>query len=116
MARSKEDMQDIALYHMDKLNRRNVSEKPLTGKESLQQELEYANLSSSEKMRRKSNYDWELDLRDLVNKKWSNINYKQFQWVLAKFKKEMKEFHEKGEPYTTVLAFVRDKQMDWMNR
>lgn len=112
MARDKESMQDIALYHMDKMNRNSAATaKPKTLAEQLA-DLE----RTPEQIRRESShYDWHHDLRDFCVKMKHGPGDKLIQFVLSKYKTDMEQFHKKGSNFKEVAIFIQSKLEEFMN-
>lgn len=117
MARSKEDSQDIAMYHMEKIMRQNKTvNTPKTSLESFQEEEAWKKMTPEEKMKQKSPYDWERDLRDeLLLTRKHGVGQKQYSWVMTKYKHKMNEFREKGVSLSEVISFIKEKQLEYMN-
>ena len=115
MARDKESMQDIALHHMDKINRRNQSDnKP----KSLAEQLKEADLSPEERRKRMPSVEWYRDLRDMIfmGKGTAPVGNKLYEYVSAKYKKEIEDFRLTGAPYKDVLNFIRSKSDEYINK
>lgn len=111
MARDKESMQDIALYHMERMNRNNPTN---TKEKTLAEQIADSKKSPEQQRRESSTYDWEHDLRDLCTKK--GVSEKLKQYVSFKYKAEMKQFHEAGSSFNEVIMFINSKQEEHMNR
>ena len=114
MARDKESMQDIALHHMDKLNRRNQTEnKPKT----LAEQLKESQLSPEERRKRMPAVEWHRDLAELVfmGKGTAPVSKRLFEYVRAKYKKEIEDFRLSGAPLKDVMSFIRSKSDEYIN-
>lgn len=114
MARDKESMQDIALHHMDKINRRNQTDnKPKT----LAEQLKEMELSPEERRKRMPSAEWYRDLRDQVymGKGTAVVGKRLFEYVSAKYKKEIEAFRESGAPYKEVINFMKSKADEFIN-
>lgn len=116
MARSREEMQDIALYHMEKSNRRNKRDDnaPETLEEGLKRFEKHNNMTPEEKQKAKTWGDWCDDLQTfmLKNKTWSQKN---FTFVSAKYGKELAQLHAEGAPYREVVTFIQEKAVERLN-
>ena len=116
MARSREEMQDIALYHMEKSNRRNKHEDnaPESLEEGLKRLEKHDSMSPEEKQKAKTWGDWCDDLRDymLKNKTWSQKN---FTFVSSKYGTEMAKLHSDGVSYREVVSFIEEKAVERLN-
>ena len=113
MARDKESMQDIAMHHMDKIVRNNPSDnKPKT----LAEQLKEAALSPEERRKRMSSSEWHRELRDEVYmSKTVSVGTRLFQYVIAKYKKEIEAIRESGAPYREAIAFIKSKSDEYIN-
>lgn len=114
MARDKESMQDIALYHMDKMNRNNQSDnKP----KSLAEQLKEAALPPEERRKRMPSTDWHRDLRDQVymGKGSVTVGTRLFQYVMSKYKTEIEAYRESGVSYKEVINFIKSKSDEYIN-
>jgi hypothetical protein len=117
MGRSREEVQDIALYHMEKSNRRNkgaASNEPESLEEGMNRLDKLASMSPEERQRMKTWGDWCDDLRDfmLKNRTWSQRNY---TFVMAKYNAEMMKFHADGTSYREVVSFIEEKSVERLN-
>lgn len=113
MARDKESMQDIALYHMDRVNRNNPSDnKPMT----LAEQLKEAALSPEERRKRMPSGDWHRELRDEVYmRKGVSVGERLFQYVLANYKKEIEDIRLSGAHFKEAITFVKSKSDEYIN-
>lgn len=111
MARDKESMQDIAMYHMDRINRNSA---PTAKAKTLAEQIADSKKSPEQQRRESSKYDWEHDLRDICTKK--GVSEKLKQYVSFKYKTDMEKFHEAGSSFNEVISFINSKQEEHMNR
>jgi hypothetical protein len=116
MAKSREEMQDIALYHMDKMNRRTQGQRENKPK-SLQEEwneMERWNKLTPEQ--RNQETPWGEYLRNL--KDWMNsrdggrrhgiFTDRFYSWLTSARKKELMEYHAKGTQFKDMAAWIKD--------
>ena len=123
MAKSREDMQNIALYHMDKLNRRTQGERdnrPPTLEEQLKEEARRKNLTPEQRRAEKPWGEWCIAFRDHLESretrlKWTTFSQKFIGWVMVKHKAELEEYHRKGTAFSEFMPWLIDKQMVHMN-
>ena len=110
--RNREEVQDIALYHMEKLNRRNPSEEAKT----LKDELKEASLTPEERRKRMPPGEWYRDLKDAIafDKKCMVPN-RLYQWVSTKFKEDVEKMRLDGSTFVEVCKFIRSKESDFLN-
>ena len=113
MARDKESMQDIAMYHMDKLNRQNTSVNKI---KTLAEQLAEFNKSPEQLRRESSYYDWSKDLKEACDSDKFGPSGPYFLFVTARYKKEMEEFHSKGTPFKEIIFFIKSKEEEYINR
>jgi hypothetical protein len=112
--RDKEAMQDIAMHHMEKIARNNPNEdKP----KSLAEQLKEAALSPEERRKRMPAVDWHRELRDLVymGKGPVSVGPRLFQYVTAKYKKEIEDIRVSGAHFKEAIAFCKSKADEYIN-
>jgi hypothetical protein len=116
MARSREEMQDIALYHMEKSNRRNKRDEnaPESLEEGLKRLEKHNSMTPEERQKAKTWGEWCDGLQEfmLKNKTWSQKN---FSFVSTKYGKEMAQLHSDGVTYREVVAFIEEKAIERLN-
>ena len=114
MARDKEAMQDIALYHMEKLNRRNQGENKV---KTLAEQLEESKQSPTDRRKNMAPVEWYKDVRDIVlmNKK-CRVGAGLWNWASVKYKADIEKMRMNGDTYESVLSFVKEKESDYINR
>ena len=110
MARDKESMQDIAMYHMDRINRNSG---PTEKAKTLAEQIAESKRSPEQKRRESSKYDWEHDLRDHCLSKGVSEKLKSF--VSFRYKAQIEEFHQKGSSFNEVVTFINSKMEEYMN-
>jgi hypothetical protein len=122
MAKSREEVQDIALNHMDRINRNTQGERVVKNpslKEQLDEEKRRAGLSESEKLKELDWSEWSRKLRDwLTNREMSRrhtFTERFLQWIWARHKPQLEQFHQTGTTYTEMLPWFSDKQMEHIN-
>lgn len=113
MAKSREDIQDIALYHMEKQNRRNREE---TKKVTLKEELEHLSLSPEDKRKRMSQRDWNIEVREYCLDSKNGCGANLLSWVQVKYKADFEKFKENGTAFNEILTFVKSKKEEHINR
>ena len=118
MAKTREEMQDIALGHMDKINRRNktVTETP---QEEYERQVRESKWTPQQRMQNKSKYDWQKDLEEHIAKLGfggNGVGRGLLSWCQNKFKTEFEGFHKNGNSYEEVVRFVKDKEIAYLNR
>jgi hypothetical protein len=116
MAKSREEMQDIALYHMDKLNRRTPGERDNKPK-SLEEEwkaMDRWNKLSPEQRNQETPWgDWQINLRDWLNNREGGRRHGVFTdrfygWLCSARKKELMEYHAKGTQYKDMVTWIKE--------
>jgi hypothetical protein len=110
--RSKEDAQDIAMHHMDKINRKNKNNESKSL--SLKDQLARQELSSTEKIKRMSIYDWNKTLEDKIRQS-KTVNERLGNYVKSVYKKEFERFRSEGTPFNEVIAFIFSKGEEYFN-
>lgn len=114
MARDREAAQDIALYHMEKLNRNN---KDVIREKSLAEQLDELKQPSSERRKKLPSHEWYKDIRDIITQeKKCRVSANLWNWVTAKYKDEIEKMRTSGSDYNEVLAFARTKEEEFINR
>ena len=112
--RDKEAMQDIALHHMDKINRQNQGE---TQVKSLADQLKEAAKSPSDRRKNMPSTEWYKDIRDIISMtKNCRISFNFWNWVSVKYKADIEVMRLNGDAYDTVIAFAKTKEMEYINR
>ena len=123
MAKSREEMQDIALYHMDKMNRRTKGERdnrPPTLEEQLAEEERRKHLTPEQKMKEMTYQEWAFELREWMGKRETHRRYTTFSskfssWLFTARRNELVAYHEKGTVFTDLANWLQDMQMVHMN-
>jgi hypothetical protein len=112
MARDKESMQDIALYHIDRINRAN----PTTAKsQSLSQQLNELKKTPEQIRKESTTYDWVHNLRDYCVNMRFGPGARLVEYVQFKYKEKMQFFHESGASFKEVTSFILSKEEEHMN-
>lgn len=109
--RSKEDTQDIAIHHMDKLNRRNLTE---IKQKTLAEQIEEADLPEAEKIRRMTQYNWNKSLQEAVLSD-RNLAVKLSEWCRTKFKGQFETFRKEGTSFREIVMFIKSKEEEYLN-
>lgn len=123
MAKSREEMQDIALYHMEKLNRRTKGDRdntPQSLEEQFKELTRVNNLTPEQRMKEKSWEEWSYDLRRWMESRETARRYTTFTtrftgWVFQARKTELQKFHSEGTAYKDMADWLQDMQMVHMN-
>lgn len=110
--RNGHEAQDIALHHMEKLNRRNENN---NNEKTLKEQLDYANLSPEERRKRLPSGEWYRNLKDVALGPKNTVGNRLYTWVTSKFKKEIEEMRTSGESYENVVRFIKSKNLDLLN-
>lgn len=110
-------MQDIALYHMEKLNRRNkVVEKTETLAEQIKRMDDWHKLTPTEKLKHMPYSDWLVKLKEhLVLGRQSIVPGRCFDWMTMKRKTQLQEFHANGTSFTEIAAWAKEMSLVYMN-
>ncbi len=122
MARSKEEMQDIALYHMEKQNRHSKGERinPTPTLAEQLAELERSKkMSRSEKLREMTPQEWNYELKTWTRKKEIQNRYgfggNFTSWLFSHKRKKLDEFHTKGTTFTEMVPWLKEMQEEYIN-
>jgi hypothetical protein len=116
MGKSREEMQDIALYHMEKANRRTRNEAKT--EESLEEAVnrldKWDSMTPGERLKSLSWGDWLDGLQQALikDRTWSQKNY---TFVTAKYQDELMKMHSEGTSYREVSQFIREKAVERLN-
>jgi hypothetical protein len=113
MAKSREEVQDIALYHMEKLSRRvgnDRDNRPLTLAEQLAK-LESNKFNDPSKMEW---YDWLEVLQKKMKENRVHIASKAFEYVSRKYRNQLELMKSKGN-YGEAIVFMENHAIEWMN-
>lgn len=112
MARDREAAQDIALYHMEKLTRRNKDE--AKKERSLKEQIDE---SPTERRKNLPKVEWYKDVRDIVMlDKKCRVSNNLWNWVTVKYKEDIEKLRTSGAPYQEALTFAKDKETEFINR
>ena len=109
-------MQDIALYHMEKANRRTRNEAKT--EESLEEAVnrldKWDSMTPGERLKSLSWGDWLDGLQQALikDRTWSQKNY---TFVTAKYQAELMKMHSEGTSYREVSQFIREKAVERLN-
>lgn len=113
MARmSKEDAQDVAMHHMDKISKRNPGS---TRELSLREQIEAASVSPTEKMKKMSQYNWNRDLDDAILRD-RDCNAILANHVKAAHKKEFIKFKENGTSFREIISFIKSLEQELLDK
>ena len=120
MAKTREQMQDIALGQMDKINRRTKGQRdntPMSLADQLKAAEKIQNMSPAERRASLSFEDWRYHLNNFIleNKYRYPIALASMTWIYRKYGEVMEEFHQNGETWQTVAQWLVDKQTEHMN-
>lgn len=123
MAKSREEMQDIALYHMDKMNRRTQGErenKPQTLEEQMKELDRKNSLTPEQRLAELPWGDWNRSLMDWLqsretHRKYGAFTSKFFTWLSRAKRAELEEHHRKGTKFSDMVPWMKDMQMIHMN-
>ena len=109
-------MQDIALYHMEKANRRSRKDAPQ--EESLQEAMarldKWDSMTPAERLKSLSWGDWLDGLQQALikDRTWSQ---KSYTFVTSKYEAELMKMHSEGTSYREVSQFIREKAVERLN-
>lgn len=116
MAKTVEEMQDIALRQMEKINRRNRETSDSVSLASqLEKEKKWNKMSLQEKLKSLSRPDWNYQFKKFLDSKKTNVGDRMLNWVTQRYKKQFDKFHEEGTPFSEVLEFVQSKHTEFIN-
>lgn len=111
MRKSKEEAQDNALHHMEKLLRNNKT--PEKREKSLAEQLkdldDYNALSPSEKLKRMDWSDWTRALEKFIIDDKRKCSTYRFRGFMSKDRKRFEEWHSKGTLFTEILRWIEDQ-------
>jgi hypothetical protein len=114
MPRDREAAQDIALYHMEKLNRNNRNETP---RKTVKEQLAEAELPSSERRKRMPAVEWYKDARDIVSmSKNCRVSNGLWNWAIVKYKADIEKMRLNGDSYDMIFSYVKTLEMEYINR
>ncbi len=117
-----EEHQDIALRNIERENRKTGNLRDVTVKTLAQQlaELEKkSKMSPSQKLSSMSYEEWMRNLKSFTEsreaRRTTAISDKCFNWLSRKYESDLATFHKSGTAYTTILAWISDKSIEFMN-
>jgi hypothetical protein len=113
MAKSREEVQDIALYHMEKLSRRVGSDRenrPL----NLAEQLEKVEREKKQGAAGVEWYDWLEIVKRRMKENRVHVAEKAFTFVTQKYRTEMEKIKANGT-VREAMIFVEDRAIEWMN-
>lgn len=123
MAKSREEIQDIALHAMDKENRRSKGERsgrPPTLAQDVAEMKRRDALSPEQKIKELSPADWERSLRQHLQTRESMLRHGMFSqrflsWLFIKRKAELESYHRNGSPFQSMIPWLQEMQEVHMN-
>lgn len=113
MAKSKEEMGDIALRNIDRTNRMNPSEEVKA--KSLAEQLKELEKTPEQVRREMPWHEWNKDLFDYFTMQKGGGSQRLFQYVLNKYREDIKKFHESGTHFKNIATFVNTKSEEFLN-
>lgn len=113
MAKSREEVQDIALYHMEKLSRRVGSERE-NRVVSLAEQLSRAEGLANQSTSQMDFGDWREALQRKLKENRKGISGRAFEFVTRKYRKQLEEIKDRGS-WNEAFLFVEEKAIEWMN-
>jgi hypothetical protein len=119
MAKSREEVQDIALYHIDKLNKKHPGARKdvePTLSEQIKALDEWEKKTPSEKLSATPYKEWLENMRMyFIKGKKHTFTQRFWNWVDKKHRSELEDFHKKGISYNEMSAWLEDRVIDHMN-
>jgi hypothetical protein len=113
MAKSREDIQDNALYHMNKLSRSvgNLRENKVL---SLAEQLENLEKTKGKELLLMEWHDWLKHVYSKVRENKMAISSRAFEYVTTKYRRKLEEMQQKAT-VGEVIIFIDDHSIEWMN-
>jgi hypothetical protein len=113
MAKSREEMQDNALYHMDKLSRQvgNARENRVL---SLAEQISNAENRKSKELLLMEWHDWLRHIQTKLKENRIAISSAAFNYVATKYRKDLEGMQQKST-VREVINFIDDHAIEWMN-
>jgi hypothetical protein len=118
MAKSKEQIQDIAFRQMDKTNRqnRNKEEEVLSLAEQLKKREKWDSLSPEEKLRALPREEWLYQMRTWMRAQKQGVGVSHLNWAERKYAKKFEEFHQNGTMFSRIQAWLLEEtSSEFMN-
>lgn len=113
MGRSMEDMQNNALYHMDKLSRSvgNANENKIL---SLAEQIENVEKKKGKELLLMEWRDWLRHVQVKLKENRMSISGGAFEYVTNKYRRELEAMQQKST-IREVIMFIDDHAIEWMN-
>jgi hypothetical protein len=113
MGRSTEDMQNNALYHMDKLSKQvgNARENKVL---SLAEQLANVEKTKGKELFLMEWHDWLRHVHSKLKENRMSISGGAFDYVTSKYRRKLEEMKEKST-VREALLFIDEHAIEWMN-
>lgn len=113
MAKSREEMQDNALYHMDKLSKSvgNLRENKVL---SLAEQLAQVDKTRGKELLLMGWHDWIRNLQSKLKENRMSISSAAFNYVTSKYRKELEVMQQKST-LREAMIFIDEHAIEWMN-
>lgn len=113
MAKSREEMQDNALYHMDKLSRQvgNARENKVL---SLAEQLANVEKTRGKELLLMDWHDWLKHVQSKLKENKIAISGGAFDYVTSKYRRQLEEMQQKST-IREAMIFIDDHAIEWMN-
>lgn len=123
MAKSREEIQDVALSRMDKVWKNNQGERnnrPQKIEEIVKEQERQARLSPEQKVREMSGSEWARGLKEYLDTKEVRLRHGAFNqrfltWLFNKKKEELKSFHNQGIKFSEMIPWLKDMALEHIN-
>ena len=113
MAKSREEVQDIALYHMEKLSRSvgNVRENKIL---SLADQIAIQESGKRDSQPEMNWFDWlELIFKNMKSNR-QVVSHKAFEYVVGKYKSKLESYKSDSRSREAAI-FIDEHSIEWMN-
>jgi hypothetical protein len=120
MAKTREQMQDIALGQMDKVNRRTRGQRDSTPVSLAEQIKAAEKLDNMTPAERRASLSWD-EWRHYFNRFLIENSFRypvaqdSITWAYRRYGKVLEEFHQTGETWQVAAQWLVDKQTEHIN-